>query len=200
VPLLVQSPAFVRTLLHRSQVGCRLGETTKCLDIRSFFWCCRTGLNCRPLPYQGSALPLSYGSKGRRVPRPRRAETATRGGRVQGKSPGDPAGRLGRPRHIAPTPLRRARMMRSARWSMVDGRCDGRTPSPACGGGWGGARGGATPSGRLKNLDIFHPKLTPASGAGGGLRPGSTPKAFSMPGDIGGFLLCMGLFLRKSFA
>ena len=26
------------------------------------FWCCRTGLNCRPLPYQGSALPLSYGS------------------------------------------------------------------------------------------------------------------------------------------
>ncbi len=25
-------------------------------------WCCRTGLNCRPLPYQGSALPLSYGS------------------------------------------------------------------------------------------------------------------------------------------
>ncbi len=27
-------------------------------------WCCRTGLNCRPLPYQGSALPLSYGSKG----------------------------------------------------------------------------------------------------------------------------------------
>src|SRR5579871_2491270 len=26
-------------------------------------WCCRTGLNCRPLPYQGSALPLSYGSK-----------------------------------------------------------------------------------------------------------------------------------------
>ena len=26
-------------------------------------WCCRTGLNCRPLPYQGSALPLSYGSE-----------------------------------------------------------------------------------------------------------------------------------------
>ena len=22
-------------------------------------WCCTTGLNCRPLPYQGSALPLS---------------------------------------------------------------------------------------------------------------------------------------------
>ncbi len=25
-------------------------------------WCCRKGLNFRPLPYQGSALPLSYGS------------------------------------------------------------------------------------------------------------------------------------------
>jgi hypothetical protein len=32
-----------------------------------FFWCCRTGLNCRPLPYQGSALPLSYGSTGRHL-------------------------------------------------------------------------------------------------------------------------------------
>ncbi len=26
-------------------------------------WCCQTGLNCRPLHYQWSALPLSYGSK-----------------------------------------------------------------------------------------------------------------------------------------
>jgi hypothetical protein len=25
-------------------------------------WCCRTGLNCGPPPYQGGALPLSYGS------------------------------------------------------------------------------------------------------------------------------------------
>jgi hypothetical protein len=25
-------------------------------------WCCQGGLNSRPLPYQGSALPLSYGS------------------------------------------------------------------------------------------------------------------------------------------
>ncbi len=30
-----------------------------CLDN---IWCCRRGLNSRPLPYQGSALPLSYGS------------------------------------------------------------------------------------------------------------------------------------------
>ena len=28
-------------------------------------WCCRCGLNARPLPYQGSALPLSYGSRQR---------------------------------------------------------------------------------------------------------------------------------------
>jgi hypothetical protein len=36
-------------------------------------WCCRTGLNCRPLPYQGSALPLSYGSV---ADRPRCPEVA----------------------------------------------------------------------------------------------------------------------------
>ncbi len=29
-----------------------------------FEWCCQRGLNSRPLPYQGSALPLSYGSDG----------------------------------------------------------------------------------------------------------------------------------------
>ena len=27
-------------------------------------WCCWRGLNSRPLPYQGSALPLSYNSQG----------------------------------------------------------------------------------------------------------------------------------------
>jgi FkbM family methyltransferase len=32
----------------------------ECLDC----WCCRRGLNSGPLPYQGSALPLSYGSAG----------------------------------------------------------------------------------------------------------------------------------------
>ena len=29
-------------------------------------WCCERGLNSRPLPYQGSALPLSYRSAGSR--------------------------------------------------------------------------------------------------------------------------------------
>ena len=30
-------------------------------------WCCRSGLNTRPPPYQGGALPLSYGSKNARM-------------------------------------------------------------------------------------------------------------------------------------
>ena len=34
-----------------------------CCKIREK-WCCHGGLNSGPLPYQGSALPLSYGSKG----------------------------------------------------------------------------------------------------------------------------------------
>ena len=34
-------------------------------------WCCKRGLNSRPLPYQGSALPLSYCSI--RGSRPKRA-------------------------------------------------------------------------------------------------------------------------------
>src|ERR1700730_1410949 len=32
------------------------------LTFRGKNWCCQTGLNCRPLHYQWSALPLSYGS------------------------------------------------------------------------------------------------------------------------------------------
>ena len=40
-------------------------ENSQCLAVLlGLLWCCRTGLNCRPLPYQGSALPLSYGSAG----------------------------------------------------------------------------------------------------------------------------------------
>jgi hypothetical protein len=41
-------------------------ETPNCTDftgiLRENEWCCQTGLNCRPLHYQWSALPLSYGS------------------------------------------------------------------------------------------------------------------------------------------
>ena len=32
------------------------------IDLQGKEWCCQRGLNSRPLPYQGSALPLSYGS------------------------------------------------------------------------------------------------------------------------------------------
>src|SRR3546814_2377844 len=32
------------------------------LECRKEEWCCRGGSNSGPLPYQGSALPLSYGS------------------------------------------------------------------------------------------------------------------------------------------
>jgi hypothetical protein len=35
----------------------------KSADFFGVSWCCRGGLNSRPLPYQGSALPLSYGSR-----------------------------------------------------------------------------------------------------------------------------------------
>jgi hypothetical protein len=48
---------------------------------RCFCWCCRTGLNCRPLPYQGSALPLSYGSRFRRKSRPETGRSLPQGGR-----------------------------------------------------------------------------------------------------------------------
>ena len=30
--------------------------------VKAFVWCCRGGLNSRPRPYQGRALPLSYDS------------------------------------------------------------------------------------------------------------------------------------------
>jgi hypothetical protein len=43
-------------------------------------WCCRSGLNARPLPYQGSALPLSYGSIRRYRFGPAVARGNTRGG------------------------------------------------------------------------------------------------------------------------
>ena len=33
-----------------------------CNNFNEIEWCCERGLNSRPLPYQGSALPLSYRS------------------------------------------------------------------------------------------------------------------------------------------
>jgi hypothetical protein len=61
-------PSWAASLISRADIRARvsraerrlverdlLGEETNC-------WCCRSGLNRGPLPYQGSALPLSYGS------------------------------------------------------------------------------------------------------------------------------------------
>ena len=38
------------------------GGKRKTPGVKELGWCCRRGLNSRPLPYQGSALPLSYSS------------------------------------------------------------------------------------------------------------------------------------------
>jgi hypothetical protein len=57
-----------RTARHLPPVLCR-HNGQKALpvkgynDFKGIRWCCQRGLNSRPLPYQGSALPLSYGSK-----------------------------------------------------------------------------------------------------------------------------------------
>src|ERR1700731_5403281 len=78
------------------------GDQTKTLIYADFKglsrpneWCCQTGLNCRPLHYQWSALPLSYGSmpgyenRPKRAP-PRRPILATRPPHAQahGRPPG----------------------------------------------------------------------------------------------------------------
>src|ERR1700730_11648494 len=47
--------------------------------IQSVGWCCRWVSNLRPLPYQGSALPLSYGSVRRDDRSKARPEGNTRG-------------------------------------------------------------------------------------------------------------------------
>ena len=48
----------------------------RCVGKKS--WCCQTGLNCRPLHYQWSALPLSYGSMPGSENRPKRPLQAGR--------------------------------------------------------------------------------------------------------------------------
>ena len=46
-----------------------------------FRWCRRAGLNCRPQPYQGCALPLSYGGVGRGSSESRRRREAEKRGK-----------------------------------------------------------------------------------------------------------------------
>ena len=50
------TPERFQPLWHRAEIR------IKSLILFDNLWCCRRGLNSRPLPYQGSALPLSYGS------------------------------------------------------------------------------------------------------------------------------------------
>src|SRR5262245_46208911 len=42
--------------------GTREGVEAETAYFQGVSWCCERGLNSRPLPYQGSALPLSYRS------------------------------------------------------------------------------------------------------------------------------------------
>jgi hypothetical protein len=61
-------PLSRRVFAFRSVLNCcELFDSlsVNLFELKGNSWCCRTGLNCRPLPYQGSALPLSYGSTGR---------------------------------------------------------------------------------------------------------------------------------------
>src|SRR5450631_4075266 len=68
-----QSPRIFPVLRRGLRVlFCRyLPNALSVLDKKAKFygllWCCRTGLNCGPPPYQGGALPLSYGSKVRDI-------------------------------------------------------------------------------------------------------------------------------------
>ena len=76
---------------------------------RSLLWCCRKGLNFRPLPYQGSALPLSYGS----APEGSLSRAAKqRKWRESGRClPQAPIGRKHRPRLGLGPPNRRRRLV-----------------------------------------------------------------------------------------
>jgi hypothetical protein len=88
--------SFDQAAPSRGATGRRFGASLpfprrsgqKALFLRSFGWCCRGGLNSRPLPYQGSALPLSYGSEctGAKSARERRGKchTGVAGARIGG--------------------------------------------------------------------------------------------------------------------
>jgi hypothetical protein len=56
--------------------GAGIVAVAKYLMLLAKNWCCQTGLNCRPLHYQWSALPLSYGSMPRYL---KKRESAPRG-------------------------------------------------------------------------------------------------------------------------
>src|SRR3974390_3904191 len=64
-PLRFTGEAIRRTMWSRPVHQAQLRNVTCSGDFlifQSIWWCCRSGLNTRPPPYQGGALPLSYGS------------------------------------------------------------------------------------------------------------------------------------------
>jgi hypothetical protein len=78
---LVASSLRVHTQRRANECQSRTIYACKKLNVfRAFEWCCRCGLNTRPLPYQGSALPLSYGSN-TGAPQPHPIGAAPRHGR-----------------------------------------------------------------------------------------------------------------------
>jgi hypothetical protein len=151
----------------------RVQNRQKPLIHRHFRWCCRTGLNCRPLPYQGSALPLSYGSAGRGTCPPEARGNCHKGWQGARKVPCDPR---------------------------ADGG-SARLPLPRAAEGRGGGRGGATSSDRLKPSAFPTPAFrgrreSARVGFGGGPRRPVNRRPSSLRRRRR-FLLCRGLFLTK---
>ncbi len=98
--------ARTRRCIHRESAMTREPDLTQ-MRMKERHWCCRTGLNCRPLPYQGSALPLSYGSRRDTRNRPQgrdqaRAVLATRSPPTQARPCAVFGERRGRDRSICP--------------------------------------------------------------------------------------------------
>src|SRR5689334_21737361 len=73
-----------RRLLHgegaemrRKLPGSEISGANSATCMVSEKWCCREELNLRPRPYQGRALPLSYGSDWQALERGRRKAGGT---------------------------------------------------------------------------------------------------------------------------
>src|SRR6202171_4607379 len=106
--------------------------------LREKRWCCQTGLNCRPLHYQWSALPLSYGS----MPGSgESAQKASTGGRFLPQGPlwrKHAAGSEGRKKREKITPWRRL----AASTAATPGRSGSLLPSPRAASAFSGLNNG----------------------------------------------------------
>jgi hypothetical protein len=120
-------PALPRPLPRLKNERAASGRSARSLCFGEGLWCCQTGLNCRPLHYQWSALPLSYGSmpgyenRPKRAP-PRRPILATRPPHAQahGRPPG--SSKCGKNQRGTPA---------TASIGSVAGRSGSRFPRPA---------------------------------------------------------------------